>query len=343
MATLLAGAPVSSAQAPQSPAVTLPVLPTSGPSDAPASPPTPAAVETAPSAPAPPISTADASADDGEAIVVTARRRAIAADPLVAVNAASFAAVQAVDKVIVGPAAHGYEKAVPKPVRNGLRNVLINLAEPIVAVNFLLQFKPGKAFETIGRFAVNSTVGVVGLFDMAKRKPFHLPYRPNGFANTFAYHGIGNGPFLFVPVLGPTTVRDLIGRFLDLGITPAIVGSPFDNPAYGLVTGVVKSMNDRVAFDKQIKKARSSSDPYAASRDFYLKQRQAEINALHSPEWRRRKGIADPVLPPIAPHVEPGQPPETSIPSSMGMVPAAPAPDAPVPGTPALAPAPAPK
>ncbi len=243
----------------------------------------------------------------------------------------------------MAPVAHGYAKVVPKPVRNGLRNVLINLAEPIVFINYLLQFKPGKAAETAGRFALNSTIGVAGLFDMAKRKPFHLPYRQNGFANTFGYHGIGNGPFLFVPILGPTTLRDLVGRVLDLSLIPAVVGRPFDHPAYGTVSGAVKAMNDRVEFDGQIKKAQASADPYATTRDFYLKRRRAEIAALHSPEYRLRKGLAAPVLPPIAPNAPnaPGSDAAApAIPSSTGMVPAAPAPDAPVPGTPALSPAP---
>jgi phospholipid-binding lipoprotein MlaA len=302
--------------------------------------PLPSLISAAPEAAAPD------EADDG-AIVVTARRRATKADPLLGINTASFAAIQMVDKALVAPTAKTYEKVVPKPVRNGLRNFLINLAEPVVFLNFLLQFKPGKAFETAGRFVINSSIGVAGLFDMAKRKPFKLPYRQNGFANTMGYHGVPSGPFLFVPILGPTTIRDLVGRVLDLGIIPAVVGKPFNRPVYGLTTGVVKAMNDRVEFDEQITANRESSDPYVATRDFYLKRRKAEINALHSPEYRARHGIADPVLPPILPHVPDGAAPgseaavpTTSIPSSTGMAPAAPAPSEPVSGTPALTPVP---
>lgn len=290
--------------------------------------------------PSQPVPSEEQAPVEGEnVIVVSSSPRHIRADPLSGINAASFEAVQAVDRVVVAPVAGGYAKIVPKPVRNGLRNFLINLAEPIVFINYLLQFKPGKALETVGRFGINSTIGVAGLFDMAKRKPFHLPYRQNGFANTFAYHGIGNGPFLFVPVLGPTTARDLVGRVLDLSVLPALVGKPLNSPAYSLTTGTVKSLNDRVAFDQQITANRDKSDAYVATRDFYLKQRQAEIDALHSPEYRARKGIPDPVLPPIAPASEDGTP-TTSIPSSMGMVPAAPAPAEPVDDAPALAPAP---
>ncbi|WP_205316042.1 VacJ family lipoprotein [Novosphingobium sp. P6W] len=288
-----------------------------------------------------------APAEGENVIIVNASPRHIRADPLSAINVATFAAVNAVDKAVVAPVAGNYEKIVPKPVRNGLRNVLINLAEPIVFVNYLLQFKPGKALETLGRFGINSTIGVAGLFDMAKRKPFHLPYRQNGFANTFAYHGIGNGPYLFLPVLGPTTARDLVGRVLDLSIVPTIFGSPFNKPVYAIGTGTVKSLNDRVEFDEQITASRAAADPYVATRDFYLKRRQAEVNALHSAEYRARKGIPDPVLPTIPAHVNDNAPegsdaarPTVSIPSSTGMAPAAPAPEAPVSGTPALPPVP---
>ncbi|WP_260928384.1 VacJ family lipoprotein [Novosphingobium sp. 9] len=290
-----------------------------------------------PPAPAGTISGAEGTGE----IVVTRNQRHVRADPLSGLNAASFDAVQAVDKAIVAPVAGGYEKVVPKPVRNGLRNFLINLAEPVVFINYLLQFKPGKAMETAGRFAINSTIGVAGLFDMAKRKPFHLPYRENGFANTFAYHGVKNGAYLFLPIIGPTTVRDLIGRILDLSVLPTVIGKPFNTPVYSLGTGTVKALNDRVAFDEQIDAQRAATDPYVATRDFYLKRRQAEVNALHSAAWRARKGIPDPVLPPIAPHVDknaaPGSPdaaPQVSIPGSSGLTPAAPAPEAPVSGTP---------
>ncbi|MFX6258432.1 MlaA family lipoprotein, partial [Acinetobacter baumannii] len=88
----------------------------------------------------------------------------------------------------------------PVPVRSGIRNFLYNLREPIVFVNFLLQHKAGKAAETLGRFVVNSTVGVGGLFDMAKRRPIHLPRRPNGFADTLGFYGVKPGPFLFLPL-----------------------------------------------------------------------------------------------------------------------------------------------
>src|SRR3546814_462964 len=115
-------------------------------------------------------------------------------DPLQNVNIEAFQVAQSVDKALVGPIAKGYEGGVPKPIRDGLGNALRNLREPINFLNFLFQFKIGKAVETVGRFAINSTIGVAGIFDVAKKPPVNLPYRPNGFANTLGFYGVEPGP-----------------------------------------------------------------------------------------------------------------------------------------------------
>src|SRR3546814_6026547 len=89
------------------------------------------------------------------------------------------------------------------PVRDGLGNALRNISEPVNFLNFLLQFKIGKAAETLGRFVVNTTFGVGGLVDVAKTKPFNLPYRRNGFANTLGFYGVEPGPYFYLPLVGP--------------------------------------------------------------------------------------------------------------------------------------------
>src|SRR3546814_2446438 len=91
----------------------------------------------------------------------------------------------------------------------GLGNALRNISEPVNFLNFLLQFKIGKAAETLGRFVVNTTFGVGGLVDVAKTKPFNLPYRRNGFANTLGFYGVEPGPYFYLPLVGPTTLRDM--------------------------------------------------------------------------------------------------------------------------------------
>ena len=219
---------------------------------------------------------------DQRAIVVTGRLHADPGDPVEAVNTVSFSAVQAVDQAFVGPVSLAYKRTLPEPVRSGLRHFLDNLQEPVVFFNYLLQLKPGKAAETLGRFAINSTIGVGGLIDVAKNKPFRLPRHPNGFAFTLGYYGVKPGPFLFLPIIGPTTVRDLFGRWVDLLVLPVSIGKPFNRPAYGATTLTFRSIDERAEADERLSKLRTgSSDFYRALRDDYLKNRQAEIDALH--------------------------------------------------------------
>lgn len=204
-------------------------------------------------------------------------------DPAAAINEVSFEAVQAVDQAIVEPIAMGYAKATPKPLRQGVHNALNNLSEPINVVNSLLQFKVGRALRAVGRFGINSTIGVAGLFDFAARKPFHLRYERNGFANTLGYYGIGAGPYMFLPLVGPTTTRDLVGRVMDLSLVPAAAGEPFSSPLYATGTGVARSLDDRVEIDGFLRRLREDcSNPYAAERDYYLAVREAEIAALRN-------------------------------------------------------------
>ena len=209
-------------------------------------------------------------------------------DPMQAVNLKSYEVVQKVDDKLVAPVAEGYKKALPSPVRAGLRHFLSNLTEPVVALNFLLQLKPGKAAETVGRFAINSTVGIGGLVDVAKAKPFNLPYRRNGLAWTLGYYGIGPGPYLFLPLVGPTTVRDLFGLTVDRALVPLAVGQPLTNPIYVASSNVIKSLDDRVQTDAELQQMRDSDDPYGSYRKAYLAQRQAEIDHLRG---RDRKAV----------------------------------------------------
>lgn len=201
-------------------------------------------------------------------------------DPLEPVNAESFAATQAVDEAVVGPVARAYKNALPKPVRAGLRNFLANLREPIVAANYLLQLRPGKAGETLGRFAINSTVGAAGLVDMAKRRPFNLPRRRNGFANTLGYYGVKPGPFFYLPLIGATTLRDFVGNGVDQVFGPLNTVSPFNKPDFVIPVATVSALDNRAEFDEELEALRASRDPYAATRKFYLDRRQAEIDEL---------------------------------------------------------------
>ncbi|WP_242130270.1 VacJ family lipoprotein [Sphingobium sp. Sx8-8] len=222
-----------------------------------------------------------ASAPSQGDIVVTGRTRPPPGDPMERLNMKSFETVQAVDKAVLEPVAKAYNKGLPKPVRKGLRNFFANLQEPVVFVAYMLEFKPGKAFETVGRFGINTTLGVAGLFDVAKRKPFFLPYRPNGVANVLGYYGVGPGPYMYLPIIGPTTLRDVIGDTIDKMVVPFAIGKPFTEPKYVIPATILNQLGQRAAFDETIRQIRDEENPYAYYRELYLKQRKAEIEALH--------------------------------------------------------------
>jgi phospholipid-binding lipoprotein MlaA len=202
-------------------------------------------------------------------------------DPLANVNEQTFEVVQAVDKALVEPVTHGYMAVFPKPVRQGIHNVITNLDEPIAALSFLLQFKPLEALKTLGRFAINSTIGLAGLIDVAKNKPFNRPHIRNGFGHTLAYYGIGPGPFLYLPIVGSTTLRDLIGQLAQIPVLPLAVGKPFNRPYYVVPKFLLTGIDERAQDDERIQKIRAeSSNPYADYRSYYLRKRQAELDVI---------------------------------------------------------------
>lgn len=216
----------------------------------------------------------------GNEIVVEGEVGPPKSDPMERVNEDSYRVTQAVDKALVEPVAHAYRDGLPEPVRDGLGNVVRNLGEPSNALNFLLQGKVGKAFETLGRFAINSTLGVGGLFDFAGRQSFELPYRRNGFANTMGFYGVGPGPYLYLPVTGATTARDLGGSILDQLLLPVAVGKPFNRTEYAATYFVINGLDQRLTFDEEIASIRASDDPYRLRRETYLAQRRRDIAQL---------------------------------------------------------------
>lgn len=228
-------------------------------------------------------------------LVVRARARWEVPDPLSKLNADSYQLTQKVDGALVGPAARFYKSKLPEPVRDGIHNFLYNLREPVVFLNYLLQLKIGKAFETAGRFGLNTTIGAAGLFDMAKRKPFHLPRRSNGFADTLGFYGVPNGAFLYLPLVGPTTVRDLLGGAVDRLVMPVTLGRGITDPKFAIPVGTLSALDHRSNFDDAYKAIRNApGDPYANARDFYLQRRQAEIDVLHGRHAGHVGGMSTP-------------------------------------------------
>ncbi|MEO6216311.1 MAG: VacJ family lipoprotein [Sphingomonas sp.] len=245
-------------------------------------------------------------------------------DPLEGLNRHLFAGFQFADRTFIRPVAMGYRHVVPQPVRSGLRNFFSNLGEPIVFLNDLLQLKPGRAFKTFERFVINSSLGIGGLIDVAKSRNIGIPHHDNGFGNTLGYYGVGPGPYLFLPIIGPTTLRDLIGGQGDDFVLPIAIGNPFDRLEYQIPRGVLSGIDDRAESDADFKALLDSAvDPYATLRSVYLQNRAAEIQALHSrsakagtttdplndplgdPAARQASPLDDPMSDPAAPPATP--------------------------------------
>ena len=181
------------------------------------------------------------------------------------------------DRIFFRPLAVVYKTIIPKPIRLALRNILSNVSEPLVFLNDLLQLRPGKAVRTLGRFTINTTLGIGGAIDVAKGEG--LPHRDNGFGTTLARYGVGPGPYLFLPLIGPSTLRDTLGDQAQGLIYPLAIGRPFNRWDYTIGRALVLGLQQRIEADAQFKAiTRTAADPYATIRSLYLQNRKLEVD-----------------------------------------------------------------
>jgi phospholipid-binding lipoprotein MlaA len=227
------------------------------------------------------------------------RPRHAKGDPLEGFNRKMFSLNQVFDRVFFRPVAMVYKTVVPNFARKGIRHFFSNIGEPLVFANDMLQLKPKRAVKTLGRFVVNSTVGVGGLLDVAKTKDFRLPHRDNSLGDTLGHYGIGPGPYLFLPFLGPSTFRDLPAGVAEAQALPVVVGSPFDRAEFRIPQTVLTGLDLRVESDAPLKALTASAiDPYATLRSSYLQDRAGRVAATHGA--RGAGAISDPLTDPLA-------------------------------------------
>lgn len=238
-------------------------------------------------------------------LVATAARAAPSSDdPDERMNRVGFAIYEALDRELIRPAALAYQRALPGPVQRGIEHVLTNLHEPVVAVNDLLQGRFRKARSAVIRFAINSTDGVLGVFDVAAK--LGVPPHDNGFALTLGRAGVKPGPFLFIPIAGPTTLRDAIGNGVDDLMDPLqwFVGTRLASIV--LTRTVVSGLDQRASADAGLQAlVADATDPYATIRSVYLQNQQARIED-------RPPGAA-PVLPTFDEDSAPAEQPTVSL------------------------------
>ena len=191
-------------------------------------------------------------------------------DPLESVNRKSWDFnYKIMDKHVLKPAAKGYEK-VPQPIRKGVSNLLSNLGEPLYAVNNLLQWKVSDSGGSVLRFVINSTLGLVGIFDPAT--DMGLLKKEETFAQTFGAWGIGNGAYIMWPVYGASTARNTVGDFVDTLVYPLSLLT-FEQR---LGKFALEGVDSRIEFQQYEPMLKGSLDPYNYVKDVYL-QRDAYL------------------------------------------------------------------
>ncbi|WP_342642566.1 MlaA family lipoprotein [Rhodoligotrophos ferricapiens] len=201
-----------------------------------------------------------------------------APDPFEPVNRASLQVNLAIEKVIFRPVNTVYRTIFPAPVRTGLANAYANSRSPIIFVNDILQGQPQRAGRTLLRFIINSTVGVGGLLDVAAANGIHR--HSEDFGQTLGVWGVKNGPYLVLPILGPTTFRDGVGSAVDIITDPLfwLFGGIDDTTTEGWAyTGAAMVIGFDTGRDDLEELQRTSIDFYAALRSAYLQHRQSEV------------------------------------------------------------------
>ena len=214
-------------------------------------------------------------------------------------NRGTFALNQGLDKVIFKPVAKAY-RVLPAPVRTGTSNVLVNLSSLITIPNNVLQGEFKTAGVNTGRFVINTTVGILGIFNVAKKMGFS-EYEKEDYGQTFGVWGMGSGCYLVLPVLGPSTIRDTAGSFMNvLGGDPYYNVSIHGNNEYldksdYIATKVLTGIDFRAKNIELLENLeKNSMDFYASVRSLYLQDRQrkiantkpsATIEVLYEGDW----------------------------------------------------------
>ncbi len=201
-------------------------------------------------------------------------------DPREAFNRNIWEVNQAADSAVIRPTSEVYRAVTPRPLRNNVTNVFRNLSEPWSFVNNLLQGNPGRAARNLGRFLVNSTLGIGGLFDVASA--IGIEPAPEDFGQTLAVWGVGDGGYQVLPIFGPSTARDTVGTIVDFFGNPSSIF--LDRVARlstleqwgirGLEIVSTRANATDAGVDAFLE---TSADPYAAARAAYFEAREAEI------------------------------------------------------------------
>lgn len=194
-------------------------------------------------------------------------------DPDEAQNRQIHAFNRGLDKALLRPASGAYGGAIPQPVRQGVANFAGNLDVPGDALNSLLQGRPGPAAANVLRFALNTTVGIGGLFDPARA--LGIEGRSTDFGETLHVWGVPEGAYQELPFLGPSTDRDTVGALVDIAMNPVRLVLPAREGSLATVARIGSRLGDRYEFGETFDSVLyDSADSYAQTRLLYLQNRR---------------------------------------------------------------------
>lgn len=194
-------------------------------------------------------------------------------DPLESWNRRVFAFNEGVDEFVLEPVATGWDFVAPEVVQTGVRNFFVNLHMPVTLANDLLQWKPLAAAQDFSRILVNTTAGIVGLIDVASM--IEIPKNQEDFGQTLGRYGAPPGAYLVIPVLGPSSVRDVFKYPADAAATPHIYFVPY---WVSYSARAVEMVNLRAYYLEEVRENRESAfDFYVFVRNAYLQNRRRKV------------------------------------------------------------------
>lgn len=216
-------------------------------------------------------------------------------------NRAIYKFNKGVDTAVIKPVTQGYRAVVPGIARRGVSNALDNVDEPLSLINAVLQGKFKAAFRAVDRFMINSTFGVAGLFDHATE--MGLPKQEEDFGQTLAAWGVGSGPYIMLPLLGPSTLRDTVGFGVDTVTDPwskfqKHVAGLDSTQRLGVTGGEVIDLRSRLV-DTADPLLATALDEYATVRAAYLQQRLSDIYDGDPPEDNFTPSFEDEAAPAV--------------------------------------------
>ncbi|HJK87738.1 MAG TPA: VacJ family lipoprotein [Candidatus Megaira endosymbiont of Hartmannula sinica] len=197
-------------------------------------------------------------------------------DPLEKVNRKIFMFNSILDTFILKPVAKNYDHFTNNYTKDRVRGALSNLKEPSTSVNYMLQGRAKHSFRSLTRFAINSTFGIFGMFDVSG-KYFKIKSKKQTLGNTFAYYGVGPGPYIVLPIIGSINTRDLPGNLVvdSFLLNPTSYFLPKTASTVKTYTGMVSNRADTIPFTDNIVK--NSVDPYADIRNALMQAREKEM------------------------------------------------------------------